>query len=215
MCCSAMVRQHPTVRNRPSSSPPSSPTTRDRSWAGTAASCSTSIEQSPGTRTVTAASAPFATEEHVSERGLGSLVADRKIGTKVGVGFLSVLAILAVSSVTAYTAFQTAGDGFRTYAQRVGVVGIARDLDRTFLNMRRFVREYVFTAKEANIEPAKREAEAVRSLLRKGLDEVKNPERHRRLEEIAGQFEAYAKDFDGVITLNREQTTLLEETLDP
>ena len=73
--------------------------------------------------------------------GALSLIANRAIGTKIDIGFACVLAILAAVSVTAYFSFHTSAEGFLTYAQRVSVVGIARDADRSFLNVRRFVRQ--------------------------------------------------------------------------
>ena len=63
----------------------------------------------------------------------GSMLANRAIGTKVGLGFACVLVLLAVVSGTAYLSFQSSSHGFESYVQRVSIVGIARDLDRGFL----------------------------------------------------------------------------------
>jgi CHASE3 domain sensor protein len=65
--------------------------------------------------------------------GFTSLAADRKITIKVAMGFTCGLAILAVVSGTAYFSFESSAEGFITYTQRVTVVGIAPDIDRTFL----------------------------------------------------------------------------------
>src|SRR4051794_31360017 len=124
---------------------------------------------------------------------LGSLLIDRKISTKVVLGFVCVLAILGTVSGMAYFAFRSSAEGFVLYAQRVAVVGIARDIDRSFLNLRRFVREYAFTNVGSNIESAKTEEVILRGLLQKGLAEIKNPERHRRLEDISSVVDAYLK----------------------
>ncbi len=146
--------------------------------------------------------------------GLMSLFSDRKIGTKVGLGFVCVLAILAVVSATAWSAFQSSAQGFSTYAQRVMVVGIARDIDRSFLNLRRFVREYAATGQDAEVESVKAEEAVLRPLLRRGLDEIRNPERHQRVEDIARQVDGYLKDFEQVVGRNHELVALRRDTLD-
>ncbi len=70
-----------------------------------------------------------------NSNAVGSLLTDRSISTKVGLGFACVLVLLAVVSGTAYLSFQTSSQGFNTYVQRVTVVGIAREVERSFLNI--------------------------------------------------------------------------------
>ena len=147
--------------------------------------------------------------------GALSLIANRAIGTKIDIGFACVLAILAVVSVTAYFSFHTSAEGFLTYAQRVSVVGIARDADRSFLNVRRFVRDYASAGVESNVEAVKRELASLQPLLQRGLAEIKNPERHRLLEDVVRNIEAYLKDFDQLVVQTRERMKLIEATLDP
>ncbi|MGA3000572.1 MAG: methyl-accepting chemotaxis protein [Acetobacteraceae bacterium] len=132
--------------------------------------------------------------------GLTSLLTDRKIIFKVGLGFVCVLAILVVTSATAYFAFSDAAAGFATYAQRVTVVGIAREIDRSFLELRRNAREYATTSADANVAAVRKEAEHLRGLLGQGLTEIKNPERHAKIEEITRLTGAYLQAFDRVVT---------------
>ena len=150
-----------------------------------------------------------------TNNGAMSLIANRAIGTKVAIGFACVLAILAIVSGTAYLSFHTAAEGFATYVQRVSVVGIARDVDRSFLNLRRLARTYSLTGVESNIEAANKEQSALRLLLQQGLSTIKNPERHRLFEDVASNFEAYSKDLDQLVAQTREQRKLAEGTLDP
>ena len=142
-------------------------------------------------------------------------MADRAISTKVGLGFACVLVILAVVSGTAYLSFQTSSQGFTTYAQRVTVVGIAREVERSFLNIRRFVREFALSGGESNVEAANKEQAVLQPLLQQGLAEIKNPERHRLLDDAARNFEAYWKDFDQLVPQTHEQEKLISGTLDP
>ena len=146
---------------------------------------------------------------------LAALFEDRSIATKISLGFACVLAILAIASSQAYFSFQSSADGFTTYAQRVMVVGIARDLDRSFLNLRRFVREYAYTGVESNIDSARQEAVTVRGLLRQGLTASKNPDRHQRIEHIASLTDSYLADFDKVVAQTQDLTKLEQGSLDP
>jgi methyl-accepting chemotaxis protein len=144
-----------------------------------------------------------------------ALFADRRISTKVGLGFACILAILAIVSGMAYFAFRSSADGFATFAQRVAVVGIARDIDRSFLNLRRFVREYAFTGVENDVDAARQEAATLHALLQRGLDEIKNKERHGRIDDISRVVEDYLKDFEKVVAQTHAQEKLLNDSLDP
>jgi hemerythrin-like metal-binding protein len=152
----------------------------------------------------------------MSERnGLSSLLTDRGISTKIGLGFACVLAILAIVSTMAWSAFESSAEGFSTYTQRVTVVGLARDIDRSFLNLRRFVREYAFTGQESNVEAAKQEQVNLNALLKQGLEVIMNPERHQRVEDISRLTQSYLENFDQVTSRMREQAKLQEGSLAP
>jgi methyl-accepting chemotaxis protein len=150
-----------------------------------------------------------------AHNGAGSLIADRAIGTKVGLGFACVLVILAIVSTTAYLAFQTSSQGFNTYVQRVSVVGIAREIETAFLNVRRYAREFALSGVESNVEAATKAQAQLKSLFQQGLAEIKNPERHRQLDDAARNFETYWTDFGQLVTQSREQHKLVSGTLDP
>jgi CHASE3 domain sensor protein len=87
---------------------------------------------------------------------------------KVSLGFGLVLVILAAIGLVAYFSFDSVATSTQTYTQRVVVVGIARDTDREFLEMRRQVREFAFT----NNDAAASMADAAAGLVRAKLDEA-------------------------------------------
>jgi methyl-accepting chemotaxis protein len=147
--------------------------------------------------------------------GALAVIANRSIATKVSAGFACVLAIFAIVSGIAYLSFQTSAEGFANYVQRVSVVAIARDVDRSFLNLRRLAREYASLGIESSAEAANKEQALLRSLLQQGLTEIKNSDRHRLLEDVVRSFEAYSTGFSQFVAQSREQKKLVEETLDP
>ncbi len=140
---------------------------------------------------------------------------NRKIASKIAIGFTLVLVITAAISVMAYSSFMKVEHGFETFNQRVTVVGIARELDREFLAFRGFVREYAVTGNEDDVAAANKGREILKVAIGKGLAEIKNPERAAKMKHIAEQFEGYSKGFDKLIVLRREQIKMISEVLDP
>ncbi|WP_170263565.1 HAMP domain-containing methyl-accepting chemotaxis protein [Blastochloris sulfoviridis] len=147
--------------------------------------------------------------------GLGRLFADRKIGTKVSLGFACVLVLSALSSGAAYLAFKDVGANVDAYSNRVTVVGIVRDVDRDFLAFRRYVREYVATGHEQALDAGLKRRDSVKASIASGLETIKNPERLARMRGIGEKVDTYAKDFDRLVALRREQERLIHEVLDP
>ena len=147
--------------------------------------------------------------------GLFGFFTNRRINTKIMIGFTIVLALLAVLSVLSYRGFVRVSDGFGNFNQRVKVVSIVRDVDRGFVAFRRFVREFSISGDEHLIAEARKGQEALAKSVKQGLDEIKNPERRARMNEISEQFEKYARNFDKLIALKQEQNKLTKEVLDP
>jgi methyl-accepting chemotaxis protein len=147
--------------------------------------------------------------------GLSSLFTDRKINTKIAIGFGGVLAITAVISATAYLAFGNVATAFQTYSQRVAVVGLARDTDREFLAFRRFVREFSITGEEGDVVAAEKGRTVLKEIVAKGVAEIKNPERLAKMKQVSEQLENYGKDFDRLIVFRHEQLKDVKEVLDP
>jgi methyl-accepting chemotaxis protein len=161
----------------------------------------------PVTNVSQAANAPSA--------GLFGFFTNRRINTKIMIGFGVVLLLTAVLSVLSYRGFGKVSEGFENFNQRVVGVGIARDVDREFVALRRFIREYSLSGDDALIDGAKTQRAAVTAKIGEGLQQFKNPERHQKIVAIKEQFEIYSKDIDKLIALKQEQNRLTKEVLDP
>ena len=157
------------------------------------------------------ASSPTAT----ASGGLFGFFTNRRINTKVMLGFAAVLTLLAVLAVLSYRGFVGVADGFAAFNQRVKVVGIVRDVDYGFVGYRRFVREFSVSGDENLIVEARKRQEVLAKSVKQGLDEIKNPERRAGMGEISEQFALYAKNFDKLVALKQEQNKLTKEVLDP
>ena len=82
--------------------------------------------------------------------GLFGIFTNRKINTKIMIGFAVVLALTAVLSAMSYRGFGKVSEGFETFKQRVTVVGIVRDIDRGIRRHRPFVREFSLSGDEVD-----------------------------------------------------------------
>jgi len=147
--------------------------------------------------------------------GLFGFFSNRRINTKIMVGFAAVLTLLAVLSVLSYRGFVMVAEGFGAFNQRVKVVSIVRDVDYGFVGYRRFVREFSLSRDENLIAEARKRQEALAKSVKQGLDEIKNPERRARMTEIGEQFAQYARNFDRLVALKQEQNKLVGGVLDP
>jgi len=147
--------------------------------------------------------------------GLFDFFTNRKIGTKVAIGFILVQILMVVLAVMNYSSFEHVGQAFVALDQRVQVVGIVRDVDRGFTAFRRFVREYSLTGDEALIAEAESRQNALLDSIAQGLKEILDPARQTKMREISQTFDAYSKSFAEVIRLRRDQGKLILEVLDP
>jgi methyl-accepting chemotaxis protein len=147
--------------------------------------------------------------------GLSGIFTNRKIVTKISLGFTIVLTLLAVLATISYQGFARISTQFATFNQRVEVVGIARDVDREFTAFRRFVREYSLSGDDAILPEAGKRRALLSEHIDRGINEIKNPERNKIMIDIKGLYERYGKNFDRLFQLKQEQTRLTKEVLDP
>ena len=102
-------------------------------------------------------------------QGIGSFIANCRIGSKIAAGFAAVLLILAVSSTLAWLAFGQVTSAVDGYAELVATSAIYRDIDLTVAQYRGHVREYVVSDNEDTADLAVKEGTALHELIAKGL----------------------------------------------
>ncbi len=141
-------------------------------------------------------------------------LADRRIGTKIALGFTIVLAILAASTATAWLVFGDVSSTVATYAALVARSQIYRDVDRTVVQYRGHVREFIYSGNEETGKAAVVDGESLRTLLADGLKRVVDPTRRAMLEDIAKQADVYAANLQKVQAAKRDQIKLETDVLD-
>jgi methyl-accepting chemotaxis protein len=153
-------------------------------------------------------------QSEVQSQGLFRVFTDRKIATKIFVGFGCALAIMTAISAIAYIEFGKVRYDFSEYSRKSANGGTVTDIDRQFLAFRRYIGE-VSDNMEENISSADKARGIVRERIASAVKDIKNPERLSKIKHIAAEFEIYSKDFDKIVPLRREQAKLIKDVLDP
>jgi len=145
---------------------------------------------------------------------LVSFFANRKISTKISIGFGSVLAIMVTISALAFVEFGAVSRDFSAFSREVHNSGTVSDLDRQFLAFRRYVGD-VSTDLNENIAAAEKARAIVRTRIKEALKDIQSPESQKKIQAIAVLFETYSQDFDKVTPMRREHAKLIKEAIDP
>ncbi|WP_291865887.1 HAMP domain-containing methyl-accepting chemotaxis protein [Bradyrhizobium sp.] len=146
--------------------------------------------------------------------GLFAFFTNRRINTKIAIGFGCTLLLMMAISVISYVEFGKVERDFSDYSHKVTNATLISDIDRQFLAFRRYAGE-VSDNMEENIAAADKTRKTVRERIDQILKSVKNPERLAKVKAISEQFDIYSKDFDKVTPLRREQAKLVKDVLDP
>jgi methyl-accepting chemotaxis protein len=144
-----------------------------------------------------------------------SRLANLRIGTKIGAGFLAVLLIFCFVSLAGYVGFHNVAGTVGTYAQRARVASIAHDIDRQVATYEGEAREYVLSGRELLAAKANEHALNLRDLIKSAAKEVSDPAQRKLIADVSTQFDGYAKDFESVAALKHDQEKLTHDTLEP
>ena len=144
-----------------------------------------------------------------------SFFANRKIGTKITIGFFAILMLLPLFVGTGTSSLREIGKTFSAFDNIMKVVATARAIDQQFTDLRRFVREYASSGNESLIAEADGRRQKVSASLALAKSIVRKPERIAKLDDIAVRFDAYSNIFSKLVNLKREQMKLISEGLDP
>jgi methyl-accepting chemotaxis protein len=142
------------------------------------------------------------------------IFANRSIGTKIGIGFVIVLAILAASSVTAWMAFRSVSGSLDQFAGLMSRSGMYRDIDRSVAQYRGRVREYLYSHSDATESAARADGAIVRRFIDQALGRAVDPRRRQMLAEISKLADSYTEGFDKLAVSQHEETKLETEVLD-
>ncbi len=147
--------------------------------------------------------------------GISRIFNDRKISTKIMIGFGCVLAITATISVCAYTAFGKADTGFQEVVYSQTNTARVNALELTLVYLRGAAREYLRNDDPQLLAQANKLIPTARASIQELQQTIKNPARKKLAQELEKPFDAFATSFARIAQLKQEQTKLSVEVLSP
>ncbi|HYD30725.1 MAG TPA: HAMP domain-containing protein, partial [Azospirillaceae bacterium] len=138
-----------------------------------------------------------------------------RIKTKILSGSALILLILLVISLIATKNFQQVLNGFETYQQRVRAVDLVREVERDFLDLRRYSREFSYAGAAEDAVRVRELAASLDQQITAALAQSHDSERLKAMNELAAAFKDYMVSFDRAVLLKTEQNRLIREVLDP
>ncbi|MCP9626028.1 methyl-accepting chemotaxis protein [Rhodopseudomonas palustris] len=150
-----------------------------------------------------------------SSSSVFAVFTNRKIGTKIAIGFAAIQVLMAILAVMNYTSFGTLGAAFTSFGQRVEVVDLAHDIDGGFVALRNVVREYGLTGDEPLVAEATQRSQKLVANIAQGARQIQNPDIHALLTDIEQQFGLYGDKFAEVVKLRRDQNRITLDVLGP
>ena len=148
-------------------------------------------------------------------RGAFRLFNDRKISSKIMIGFGCVLAITAAVSVSAYLAFGKADRGFGEVIYSQTNTARVNALELTLVYLRGAAREYMRNDDPALLAQANKLIPAARDSIQELTQTIKNPERKKIAQDLAQPFDVFAAGVAKIGQLKQEQTRISVDILTP
>lgn len=136
-----------------------------------------------------------------------------KISGKIFLGFSALIAIIAVVSATSIMSSDKAGRAFEAVDVHNKDVRLAADLNTSFLEYRRNVREFLYSTVEGAEQAARKGAVELRAAIAESLSKVADPTQLQSLEAMKVAFDDYDRLTDRVMTDRAEQGRLRREVL--
>ena len=148
-------------------------------------------------------------------RGSSSgLFANRKISTKISIGFGAILAIMALISGVAYFQFGAVSNHFEFYSRVVRNSAAIDEVDRQFLAFQRFVDAGSSSA-DRSAAMANRARTIIGDELKKAQEGVTDSNQLAKIKDIGDRIEIYFKDFNQLTPMRIAHQKQLLDTLAP
>jgi methyl-accepting chemotaxis protein len=151
--------------------------------------------------------------ENIKTTGLSRLFNDRKIGTKIIIGFACVLTITAVISVSSYVSFQKADTGFQDVAYSSKNAARVTDLEQNLVFLRGAAREFGQTGNARVLDQARKGIVSGRATFQDLVASVKDPARKQQTQELGQKFDVFSASFEKIVQLRLAQNSMTAETL--
>ena len=138
-----------------------------------------------------------------------------KIGTRIGAGFLLILALLVAVAANGYFGLDATRSAFDLYG-RVSINSVrVTEIDSQFVSIRRNVLIYVGSGDDKAQARVREQAKTLNDLLTQTHARLAVPERQALLKKIQDDLGRYMKNFDVIVTKRAERDHAVNQVMNP
>jgi methyl-accepting chemotaxis protein len=146
---------------------------------------------------------------------LGNLNSRFKIGTRIGAGFLLVLALMLVVAASGYFGLRGALNGFQDYVAVSDTTDVVAEADRDFVAMRLNMQFYIHSSDEKSLARVRELSKEVRSGYETVAKGAKLEENRTLAKQVVGQVDQYMAGFDAIVKNQTESNKMVTESTIP
>ncbi|MEA2108966.1 MAG: methyl-accepting chemotaxis protein [Pseudomonadota bacterium] len=134
--------------------------------------------------------------------------------TKLIGGFIAVLLFMVIIALTAYMALHTASTGFGEYREMARDNNLASDLQADMLMVRMNVKDFIITGSKKDQRQYEDYHAKMTTLLKIAEEEIKNPERLKKIKFIDEEVDAYDQGFKVVVKMKEKRNHIVNDILE-
>ncbi|MGQ3072284.1 MAG: methyl-accepting chemotaxis protein [Ferrovibrionaceae bacterium] len=138
-----------------------------------------------------------------------------KVRSKIMIGFLAVIALLVALTIVGVMAFDQVANSSRSLVSSLKLAGLARDIDRDFVEVRRNVDQFGITGDKRYQSAALAVQTRLQDRVDQAIGEARTDAEKRELDTIDGELKAYFKKLGGLANVISSQQALVADTVKP
>jgi methyl-accepting chemotaxis protein len=145
---------------------------------------------------------------------ISTLFSARPIRQQVGLSLGALVVLLLLATGLGTWRLRMVAALFDRYAECVGVAAASGEIDRSFLDMRRHVREFALSGHDADASAALEAADALDGKIRRGVAMASKPAQQVRLAALSDRFAKYRSNMTIAFEHRRTQDEVVHQQLD-
>jgi methyl-accepting chemotaxis protein len=135
------------------------------------------------------------------------------VGKKIVLGFASVLIILIIVASLSFNALKNAAFGFKTYREIARDNNLSARLQANILMTRMNVKDFFISGSEKDKQEFDKFSEKTDGFIKEAKEAMEEKERAAKVVFIDNKMKAYKEGFAQIATLQAQQDTILNDTL--
>ncbi|WP_300671111.1 methyl-accepting chemotaxis protein [Desulfoluna sp.] len=135
--------------------------------------------------------------------------------SKLTLGFSMILGLLATTSLLGVVKLNTSSKGFISYREMARDANLSGRVQSKMLSARMNVKEYLISGSDADIKEFKKNFNEMNSFMGTATQEINNPKRAAKVQQIITSVGLYHQAFDEVVNLTGQYNHQVETVITP